>query len=453
VTVEDRLRATTEAVTASMRPVRPLALPPGPSGARPAAKPGRARPPRHWPGWLVPLAAAVAVISVAVTLVTVRDLSVAGPVTPTAPPASVAPLANGAPRYYVALAGTGTSKGGAPVRNAFLGDAGTGKRLATFKPPPDAVFNYVAGSSDDSTFVLEAVEGPHLGPSGSKGSSSVPLSSIWYALHLSPGAVAQAQLIRIPMLAVPINSSHTADAGGPQPGDAGVAVSPDGRTLAVLSQPYRDVGGTVKPLGPVALRTYSLTTGQPLRTWTAPLSGWSLTAWADLSWLDDGRTLAFMYPDSATHRTYVRTLDTTSPGTNLVTGSRAVFALPHGAGCGFNSLLMTPDGKAVICGGAMLERQGGGCTPGPLALNAYSVATGKLERVLYRYQGGCQDVFVQVMWAKSAALAIALVQVIKSAVPHPLITNTVVVGTPGKPASLPIIATGDIFGAPGTVAF
>ena len=74
MTVEDRLRATTGAVTEAMRPVRPLTLPPGqPEGAA-SIRPRRGRLPRRWPGWLIPLAAAVAVIAVAATLVAVRDL-------------------------------------------------------------------------------------------------------------------------------------------------------------------------------------------------------------------------------------------------------------------------------------------------------------------------------------------------------------------------------------------
>lgn len=102
--VEDRLRATTEAVTKSMRPVRPLDLTRDPTDARTAPKPRRARPARRWPGWLVPLAAAAAVIAVAATLVAVRNLSDAGPgstVTPAAT-STAETLPDGVPRYYVA---------------------------------------------------------------------------------------------------------------------------------------------------------------------------------------------------------------------------------------------------------------------------------------------------------------------------------------------------------------
>ncbi len=440
MTVEDRLRATTEAVTASMRPVRPLTLAPGPSGARPAAKPGRTRPPRRWPGWLVPLAAAVAVVAVAVALVAVRNLSDArpgSPVTPAASATATAQLPNGIPRYYVALTDIGTSKGGAPMRNAFLADASTGRRLATFKPPSDAIFTYAAASSDDRTFVLEANEGSDVGPSGSMmGSGSVLPSNIWYVLRLPAGAADRAQLTRVPIAS----------------GDAavrGVAVSPDASTLAVLSQAYSDAAHQVKLSGPITLRTFSLATGQLLRTWTASLPGSEVTAFGDLTWLDDGHTLAFTYPDLATQR-YVRTLNITSPGTNLIADSRAVFTVPTGHTCN-SSLLLTADGKAVICG--VFAANSGWCTTGQLALNVYSVATGRLEHVLYRYQGGCKLGTAQVVWAKSAALAIGVIEVSKPGVADYAFTNMVVAGTPGKSTSLPATIAGGGGVAPGSVAF
>ncbi len=165
MTVEDRLRATTGAVSEAMRPVRPLELPPAPAEDHVSARPRRVRQPRRWPGWLIPLAAAMAVIAVAATLVTVRSLSAAGPGSRPAP-ASTSTPANGIPRYYVSLKDAGTSPKGAVERNAFLADTRTGKQLAAFKPPSDALFAYAVGSSDGRTFVLEAAAGPGFGHSG-----------------------------------------------------------------------------------------------------------------------------------------------------------------------------------------------------------------------------------------------------------------------------------------------
>lgn len=442
MTIEDRLRATTEAVTEAMRPVRPLDLRPDAIGAQLPARPRPPRRPRRWPGWLAPVAAAAAVIVVAATLVSVRALS--GPAPHGAGPSGAATSgaaanADQAPAYYVALTDIGTSRGGTMVRNAFLADARTGKQLATFKPPSDAIFEDTAASSDDKTFVLDAVAGRAEGPSGSQRlANSASTSHLWYLVRLTPGAAQQARLTRIP-----IASSFT---------DVvieGLAVSPDGRTLAVLSQAIADVAGTVKPSGATTLRTYSLATGQVMRSWTAPSASSSIGAFGDLSWLDDGHTVAFVYPNRTTQR-YVRTLNTTSPGTSLMADSRAVFSVPTGHTCD-DSLLMTADGKAVICG--VLAPNDGWCTSGQLALNAYSVATGKLENVLYRYQGGCHFGIVQVVWAKSATLAIGLITISRLVNPSPPVTNTVGVATPGKFTALPVALAGGTYDAPGTVAF
>ena len=77
MSIDDRIRVATEAFGATVREVRTLVLP----DAAPAPVP-RARP--RWTharrGWLIPLAAAIAVIAVAATLVAVRSLSApAGP--------------------------------------------------------------------------------------------------------------------------------------------------------------------------------------------------------------------------------------------------------------------------------------------------------------------------------------------------------------------------------------
>jgi hypothetical protein len=441
VTVEDRLRATTEAVTAAMRPVRPLDLSPIADHTRAPAKRHRARHLGRWRGQLIPLAAAMAVIAVAATLVAVRGLSSAGSgprSTPAATSTSTAPLSNGVPRYYVALTDIGTSQGGAPVRNAFLADASTGKRLATFKPPSNAVFGGVAGSSDGKTFVLDAAAGPGLGQSGSGGLPSLKATAIWYVLRLTPGATRQARLTRIP-----VASSFTDDSV------LGLAVSPDGRTLAVLFQGISEDSDVLSPSGPLTLRTYSIATGRVLRTWIDPTPSSSIDASSDLTWLDDGNTLAFLYRALSTHQD-VRTLNTTSPGTNLIADSRTVFTVPNGHTCD-SSLMMTSDGKAVICG--TFGPNSGWCTSGQLALNTYSVTTGKLERVLYQYQGKCVSGSAQVVWAKSATLAIALVTISKPpAIPPQPVSNAVGVATPGKFTSLPITLTGGAYG-PGDIAF
>lgn len=428
MTVEDRLRATTEAVTESMRPVRPLVLPPAASGARSAAKPGRARPARRWPSWLVPLAAAMAVMAVAATLVAVRNLTgggLASPSTRATTSTATPPLSSAVPRYYVDFGPLG--RNGAPTQNAVLADLSTGKQLATFTPPLNDMFLYTAAAADDKTFVLLAT------PSPVARASKAGQSDSWYVLHLPPGAPQRARLTRVPIAALPADTSVI-----------GLAVSPDGLTLAVLFQVVSHVGGTGKLAYGVMMRTYTLATGQELRTWTDPTGALSPTGPGtfNISWLDDGRTLAFASATRAAPQG-IRFLNTTSPGTNLISNSRLVFSAPADDACG--SVLLTLDGKAVICGGGATGN--GSCANGQVDVTAYSVATGKLERVLYRYQGSCQPVgLINVMWAESGALAIGALFVGSAKL------NRVGIMSAGKLTPLPILSNGDAYGA-GSIAF
>ena len=267
MTIEDRLRATTEAVTEAMYPVRPLDLRSSADADPSPARYRRPRRPVRWSGWLIPLAAATAVIAVAATLVAVRSLSAAGP---GSPPAPASPLSSGVPRYYVAAGLMG--RNGAPTQNAALADVSTGKQLATFSPPKNMFFGYIAAAADDVTFVLLAVP---LGPP----KAGQP-SDIWYVLHLSPGAPQRAKLTRVPIAALATDTAVS-----------GLAVSPDGRTLAALFF-ISHVGAKKVVTDDLVVRTYSLATGQALRTWSDPARALSLTGPGtfNVSWLQDGRT-------------------------------------------------------------------------------------------------------------------------------------------------------------------
>lgn len=429
MTVEERLRATTEAVTAAMRPVRPLDLPPSRSAVRAAAKYSRTRSPRGWPSWLVPLTAAVVVIAVAATLVVVRGLTGAGSgpqVTPASSSTSAAPLTNSVPRYYVDFGPIG--RNGSPTQNAVLADTSTGKQLATFSPPSNDMFYYTAAAADDKTFVLLATPLPSA--AASKAGQS---SDTWYLLRLPPGAPQRVRLTPIPIAALAADTAVI-----------GLAVSPDGRTLAVLFQVTSRGGGKGQFAYQLAVRTYSLATGQALRTWSEPTGGLAPTGPGtfNLSWLNDGRTLAF----AAATRTApqgIRFLNTSSPGTSLISDSRLVVSTRANTTCG--SLLLTPDGKTFICGSAAPNEAS--CAKGQVDVTAYSVATGKPERVLYRYRGGCQPVgSVQVMWAGSGTLAIGALFVGSAR------DNRVGLMSPGKFTPLPILSNGDAYG-PGSIAF
>ncbi len=437
MTVENRLRETAEAVTAAMRPVRPLDLRPDPAGAQ---APAVSRPPRRWPGWLVPLAAAVAVIAVAASLAVVRGLSAAGPKSPAPASTSTTGLPSGLPRYYVAMAYQPNNPKGGLMQSAYLADTSTGKHLAALNPPSDAMFNYVAASADGTTFVLRALAGPNYGPSGvaftdNEYKTGIPRTTLWYVLRVDPADPQQSRLTR-----VSIDASAFSNRG-----IMGDAVSPDGRTLAVLSTGNGLIGDkVVKTPAPTMLSTYSLATGRVLRTWSSPAASLESPP-VSVAWLDDDRTLAVTYLSlDAAGR--IRTLDTASPGASLIADSRPVFSVP--AGCG--NPFITADGRSVLCEGSMLARTG--CANGAVNLAAYSVASGKLEGVVYRYPGACTSGGVQVQWAASATLAIAEVVYTTSAPGHPQLMKTVGVIPPGKPAALnPNL--GETFNGYGSIAF
>jgi hypothetical protein len=424
MTVNDRLRATTDAVTASMREVRPLTLPPDPAlvppdpaplppdprlrpHPRPHPHPHRRRSPaspgrgfRSWRGrprwgsWLVPLAAAVAVIAVAITLVAVRDASGPRPASPAPASAPAPPVA--VPRYYVAVQpGSSDDRDlddADEVNPVVVGDARTGKLLAALEPPRGGTFDGVTGAADDQTFVLDVRSVP-----GAMGSQRVSYG--WYLLRITPGAADPVRLTRLPI------TDRFEDAV-----IHGLALSPDGRTLAVMFTPNIADGGTP---GPTTLRTYSVATGKPLRAWTGSqpdgLVCFTCANTVDLRWLANGHTLSFSYQEAVLPQA-VRTLDLTSPGDSLDADSRAVFPITAADQSDCPNPLLSPDGRTVLCGTTGAANGRDGCASLGAQFDADSTATGKLDRVLYRYRGSCGYASSSFVWAGSATVAIGLLQ-------------------------------------------
>jgi hypothetical protein len=382
VTVEDRLRATAEALTGTMREVRPLTLPPERPG-----RVSRPRVPRRWPGWVAPLTAAVAVIAVAVALAAVRDSRDATPA-PSVPVVHPLP-ADAIPRYYVQLGG---APGAGQQRVAIVGDSRTGKVLATVKPPPaDLTFESVTGAADDRTFVLDAIS-----ITGAAGDSPEGTHS-WYLLRLAPGTGHPATLTKLPVVG-PADSSQI----------SGLAVSPDGGTLAILYQ--NDAGA--RSGKSFVLRTLSVSTGKVLRTWTA--GGKTEDFWIDpnpgnsagLTWTADGRTLAFKFPAN-TWPDYERTLNVDGKGSSLLADSQSVFADP-GNRDNCSTLLLSSDGRTMVCG--TVGNATDGCRAQEPVFDLYSTATGKLARELYRYRGSCQAGDANVVWTGAGGTAIGFIQ-------------------------------------------
>jgi hypothetical protein len=354
VTVEDRLRATTEAVTAAMRPVRPLDLPPSRSAARATAKQSRARSPRHWSGWLVPVAAAVAVIAVAATLVAVRTVSGPAPHGESqSGPATSGGVADPdqVPAYY-AMIGKPTTVAPADVT---IAETATGKALFTIKPPKNTSFANVTAAADDRTFVVSVA------PFGTRGPVQATLS--WDLLRISPGATSYT-LRRLSIPAMPPNTLL-----------GGLALSPDGTELAVM---FHSNTAAALIEGTATLSVYSVASGQALHTWQS-VSKQSLEAIGansdpsgTVTWLANGHGLAFVW--DAAQNTGQDLLKVTPevwrldlakpPATGLLAGSTPVAMIPTGvfvaskpgvAGGGWvngicSRLYATADGNGAVCG-------------------------------------------------------------------------------------------------------
>lgn len=330
-TLEDRVRAATQAIAGTVAPhsAPPLRLPAGPP---PRRAPGRIR---RWAHWLTPAAAALAVTAVVLgTLALQRGQG--------GPPVSPGPLPGGLPRYYAALVQEPSGPWWAEVRATV-----TGKVLATVRPPlPYTRFSEVAAAPDDHTFVLAGI-----GPQGQ------PSVTQLYALRLNP-ATGQVRLSRLPIPLIPERWRVNA-----------LAVSPDGTRLAVALEP----GGAERP----RLQLYSMTSGALLREWgvntgrpgAAPVIGF-------MSWAADGRTLEYSYPVRGNGAAL---LDVTRPGTNLL-GNSTIVQFPKRAALTGN-LTMTGDGRLIAS--AAYITSGNGYVTGWLA-GEYSARTGQPVRVFYR---------------------------------------------------------------------
>ena len=94
---------------------------------------------------------------------------------------------------------------------------------------------------------------------------------------------------------------------------------------------------------------------------------------------------AACYPEAVLPQA-IRTLDPTDPGDSLDADSRAVFPITAADQGDCPNPLLTPDGHTVLCGTMGAANARAGCASLGAQFNAYSTATGKLDRVLYRYR-------------------------------------------------------------------
>lgn len=368
--IEERLRAATRAAAGTVAPgsAPPLHLP-----SEPDTAPGWPRGPglraeRHWPGWLAPLAAAVAVVAVVAASLTISGAIHAR--RPGARPATgQGAVLTGLPRYYVSLAG---GRFGTGPYHAVVRATSTGKVIATVTPPrPYGSFTLAAGSGDGRAFVLAAIR---------PGNRPVPTK--FFLLRIGRGA-GQVTLTALPIPAVPADAEVS-----------GIALTPDAAKLAVALR-----GGTGGGTGP-AIRVYTLATGDH-RVWTWP-GGGPVTNNAGgtgqvLSWAADDRTLAFQ--QWAGNSIDIRLLDTSAPGNGLRADSRLAVAWPgdaesfrfvHGRASnvidGFTALI-TPDGAGIVCA-TVTETRTAARRPlmTELAFTEFSASTGRVTRQLYPWR-------------------------------------------------------------------
>jgi hypothetical protein len=431
--VEDQLRAAGRAVSDQVRDLPELDLRP-----ERAARRGRARGFRRWPGagrWLIPMAAAAAVVAVAGTLVAVKNPPRVTPATSASPSHSAQPAVTAAPvdpealpRYFVALNGfesfgppsaPGQSGPAKPLRadSVIVGETLTGERLATISPPAGSTFAGVTGAADDRTFVLDSVRLA----GGLPGTLQPTQPRTWYLLRIRPGATPVQTLTP---LRFPLPSG--ADVNG-------IALSPDGTKLAVFYQMPGNTSGGFPYNGLFTLGIYSVATGAVLRSWTGDDPHHGSYAFAsdglpdpnaNLTWTSDGQHLAFAYSNSQSPPgVQLRELNLTAPGGALFADSTVVATIGVSATTGkskiwCDSLGITADGRSAVCGAELPKTPPVGATldaltepspwlgcagPGELAypgLVQISLAGDRLAQVRYEAKPKCGGAgWASVLWA------------------------------------------------------
>jgi hypothetical protein len=378
VSIEDRVRAATRARTALVRDIRPLEYPGG--------LPAPARRARRWLTWGAPIGAAALVTALALVLVTLRqaDGPRSGPATPTSG-ASAAAAAASIPRYYVALAQTDST--GSQLK-AVVGDDRTGRTVAVLNPSSSQNFYGVTGAADDRTFVVMNYTG-------------TTKQTTWYLLRLTPGAAHPTRLAKLPIKPV---VAHV----------AGLALSPDGRELAVMWRTATTQANAV-----TYLAVYSMSSGAVLHTWIT--KGDNVNAIGGgangeaLAWVGGDRSLDFGWNvfSGGAHPSFtstVRRIDVTAPGGDLLAGSRVAVRLPRTAApakatfsapCGRE---VTASDGTVVCGTSSFSDVSFKevCSTVPPAFVTYSGTTGKRLKVLYTYHGQCLEAQATPVWTDPA---------------------------------------------------
>ncbi len=314
-TLEERVRAATRAAGDTVAPdsVPPLRLPVGDPGR---SRGGSRSSASVWARRLAPLGAALAVVAVAIAMVTLGQAvhkSAAPPrPAPTGPgpvqagPAAASYAAAGqVPPYYVSIESHGNPNFNPSY--AVVRSTATGSALGTISAAGGGTVVTATASADDRTFVLD--EQPWVPPQSHANQFFEPRTFILFRLDASgqPGT-----LTRLSM-SVPSGALMT-----------GFALSPDASQLAIAVEPNNDKADP----GLQQIRLYSLATGAE-RTWSADGTiGFGPDDARSLSWTADERTLAFDWTGNGPGvHVGVRLLDIRSAGGALLANSREAVSL------------------------------------------------------------------------------------------------------------------------------
>jgi hypothetical protein len=304
---------------------------------------GLGRPPHR--RWLVPLAAAVAVLAVVAGALAAASVHRAQRTPPLPPP--TAPIQTSVPPYYVSLTSVRPmplhEPQAWPVRDtAIVRATSTGAVIASIAPPkPYREFVDVSGAADDRYFVLAAQYSSRAKlPRSMQDSLTRRLGEKTYELvhhrffllRIDPTAsnpAARATLTALPAAAVPGN-----DTLGP------TALSPNGRLLAmVATHEARHSAYTY-------LRIYNLVTGRS-RTWVGggigSEGGGPGPEYGYLSWRQNSRFLAVIV---GAQPIQVRWLNVTARGPALWRDSTPL-AVPPGHCWSFCTTDITPNGNTI----------------------------------------------------------------------------------------------------------
>jgi hypothetical protein len=259
-----------------IRTAPPLRLP-----SEPAVATRRGHASRRWVRWGAPLTAAAAVVALAISLVLVKGVQNDSVVSsnPTASASTVVPTGpGGVPRYYAAL----TQNNGVVV-----GDSVSGKTLATFAPPArkslKTSFRSITAANDDQTFVVSASTYPTASIEVPNGIVKATGTITWYVVRLAPGTAHPASLTLLPIKPQTVHGSSELV-------DTATAVSGSGKELAVTG--FTASGG-------LAVRVFSVATGQLLHEWTTNDPSLTLASsytkgldGVSLTWIDGDRLVA-----------------------------------------------------------------------------------------------------------------------------------------------------------------